>query len=91
MSWSDVTWDWPAGNPVPVPDHPLRVLVLAALAEGILTRRDRPGSCADCGPGALCADHANDLAVAGQMEACYMRVRGIGSDGAMLELTGGLA
>ena len=94
MSWSDVTWDWSSGNPVP--RHELRVLVLAALAEGILSRRDqvsRDVFCADCKPGRLCADHAcheGELAVASEMEAAYMRVRGIGSDGAMLEILGGL-
>jgi hypothetical protein len=94
MNWPDVTWDWSGGTPAPC--HELRVLVLAALAKNVLDLRDqvsRDVFCADCKPGRLCADHgdhAEDLAVARQMEAAYMRVRGIGSDGAMLELLGGL-
>jgi hypothetical protein len=47
--------------------------------------------CADCGPGGrLCPDHAEDQAAAGVYEAAYMRVAGIGSDGGVLALTGGL-
>jgi len=92
MSWSDMTWDWSGGQPVPEPVSRLRELVLGALAEGVLTRRDRVSRavfCADCGD-EPCADHRGDLTVASEMEAAYMRVRGIGSDGAMLELLGGL-
>ena len=88
MSWSDLlAWQ---GEPVPAPVQPLRDLVLGALAEAVLVRRVGAGYCGDCRPAALCEDHAEDLAVACQYEAAFMRVLGIGGDGAMLEILGGL-
>lgn len=89
MSWPDLWTGW-QGEPVPAPVQPLQVLVLAALAEAVLNRRDMPEHCADCPDGGLCEAHAERLAIACQMEAAYMRVRGIGGDGAMLEILGGL-
>lgn len=89
MSWSDLMSAWHA-EPAPAPGRPLRELVLGALAEAVLTRRAGLAFCADCQPGALCPDHRDDLAAAREYEAAYMRVRRIGGDGALLELTGGL-
>src|SRR5262249_54569309 len=86
VSWTEL---WPSGPPAP-PGLPLRDLILGALAEAFLTRRECAGRCADCTPRRLCADHAEDLEVAVAYEAAYMRVRGIGSDGAITALTGGL-
>jgi hypothetical protein len=69
----------------------LRERVLCAIAEGIVTRRVAIGNCYDClRDGRMCADHAEDAALADAYEADYMRIRGIGSDGAMLTLIGGL-
>jgi hypothetical protein len=82
----------PTGPGLP-PALGLRELTLSALASAILTLREGPGYCADCQPGRPCADHADhwkSLDLADRMEAAYMRIRGIGSDGAMLTLTGGL-
>jgi hypothetical protein len=74
-----------------LPAPPLRDIILGALAEAFLTRRAGMSFCADCGPGGrLCPDHAEDQAAAGVYEAAYMRVAGIGSDGGVLALTGGL-
>ena len=89
MSWSDLDAAW-EGEPVPVTTTPLRDLVLCALAEAIVTRRAGPVFCEDCRPGVLCADHREDLAVAREYEAAYMRIGRVGSDGAALELLGGL-
>jgi hypothetical protein len=89
VNWSDLMAEW-QGDPAAVPARPLRDLVLAALAEAVVTRRAGPVFCADCHPAALCADHREDLARARDYEAAYMRVMGIGSDGAMLEILGGL-
>jgi hypothetical protein len=87
VSWSELFTTGP-GTP---PATGLRQAVLGALAEAFITRRAAMGFCGDCRPGRLCPDHAEDQAAAGLYEAAYMRIRGIGSDGAMLELTGGLA
>ena len=89
MSWPDLWTGW-QGEPRPIPVQPLRVLVLGALAMAALSCRDMPAHCADCPDGGLCDGHAKRLAIACQYEAAYMRVRGIGSDGAMLEILGGL-
>lgn len=89
MSWSDLMHDW-GGEGAPVPARPLRELVLGALAEAVVTRRAGPLFCADCRPGRFCADHAEDLARAREYEGAYMRVMRIGSDGAVLEILGGL-
>jgi len=73
---------------------PLRDIVLAALAEAFLTRREtvfRLTSCDGCRPGALCAGHAEDVAAARVYEAAYARIAGYGSDGALLAALGGLA
>ena len=89
MSWSDAEAAW-EGEPQPVTTTPLRDRVLCALAEAIITRRAGPVFCEDCKPAVLCADHREDLAVARDYEAAYMRIRRLGSDGATLELLGGL-
>jgi hypothetical protein len=86
MSWSELL---PSGTGTP-PALPLRHLILAALAEAAITRREGEGFCGDCAPGRPCPDRRKDLSLATQYEAAYMRVRGIGSDGATLTLTGGL-
>ena len=85
MSFPDFLTPW-AGAPATAP--PLQVLVLGALAEAFINRRNAIGFCADCTP--MCPDHAQDLADAAAYEAAYMRIRGIGSDGAMLTILGGL-
>ena len=88
--------DWAEFRPPPPaapPRTPLRDIVLAALAEAFLTRRDtvfRLTSCTGCAPGRLCADHAEDLAAARVYEAAYARIAGYGSDGALLHALGGL-
>jgi hypothetical protein len=88
--------DWAEFRPPPPPAPartPLRDIVLAALAEAFLTRRDtvfRLTSCTGCAPGRLCADHAEDLAAARVYEAAYARIAGYGSDGALLHALGGL-
>lgn len=87
MSWTDSLTPW-AAEPAPAP--PLQILVLAALSQVKDTLREAAGHCADCERGQACADHEGSLELAGQYEAAYMRIRGIGSDGAMLTLTGGL-
>ncbi len=79
---------WAAG---PVAALPLRELTLSALASAALALREGEGFCGDCAPGRPCPDRRKDLSLAGAYEAAYMRIRGIGSDGAMLTLTGGLA
>jgi hypothetical protein len=86
VSWSELLPSGPCLPPAP----PLRHLILGALAEAFVTRRNMIGYCADCDPGRPCPDHAQDLDDADAYEAAYMRIRGIGSDGAMLTLTGGL-
>ena len=90
MSWPDFLTPWDAG---PAPAPPLQVLVLAALTETARTLRDQVSAavfCAGCDGGRLCPDHKGNLELASQYEAAYMRIRGIGSDGAMLTLIGGL-
>ena len=93
MSWSDFMAHWNA-EPAAATTTPVRDLALGALAEAIVTRRVGLAflaeECADCTPGRLCADHREDLAAAREYEAAYMRVARIGSDGAFLEMTGGL-
>ena len=71
---------------------PLRDLILGALAEAVLLRRYSTGFCKDCERAAdgLCQEHRDDSALADDYEAAYMRVRGIGSDGAALALARGL-
>jgi hypothetical protein len=88
-SWSDLTRDW-HGEPAPSLRCTLRELVLGAMAETILALRDGPGHCRDCRPGSQCADHRDDLTRATAYEGAYMRIRRVGSDGAMLEILGGL-
>jgi hypothetical protein len=79
----------PSGPGLP-PALGIRELTLSALASAALTLREGPGYCADCKPGRPCDDQRKSLDLASQYEAAYMRIRGIGSDGAMLTLTGGL-
>ena len=88
MSWPDFMTPWMAG---PAPAPPLQILVLAAIAQVKDALREGPGHCDDCEHAQLCADHQGNLELASQYEAAYMRIRGIGSDGAMLTLIGGLA
>lgn len=80
---------WQGESP-PGPRPSLRELILGALAGTAIGLRECAGFCADCQPRRPCPDHAGDLALASAYEAAYMRLRGIGSDGAMLALTGGL-
>jgi hypothetical protein len=87
VSWAELL---PSGPGKP-PALGLRERVLCALAEAYVTRRVAIGNCYDCTVlGRMCADHAEDAALADAYEADYMRIRGIGSDGAMLTLIGGL-
>ena len=91
--WPDRTEFRPPPPPAPALG-PLRDIVLAALAEAFLTRREtvfRLTSCDGCRPGALCAGHAEDVAAARVYEAAYARIAGYGSDGALLAVLGGLA
>ena len=86
MSFSELLPSGP-GKPAALT---LRETVLGAIAEAVLARRYGHQDCADCRPGQDCADRAADLAIADAYEAAFMRILGIGSDGAMLTLTGGL-
>ena len=55
VSWPDMMTPW-----APAPADPLRVTILAALADRALTLRDgvsRAVFCADCEPDRICADH----------------------------------
>ena len=85
MSWSELGTTGP-GTPLGLS---IREIVLGVLADHVLTLREAAG-CADCKPGQVCDDHAEDAAFADAIEAAYMRLRGIGSDGAVLRLLGGL-
>jgi hypothetical protein len=86
VSWPELL---PSGPGKP-PALTLRETVLGGLAEAVLTRRHGHHDCNDCQPGQDCAGRTADLAIAAAYEAAFMRIRGIGSDGAMLTLTGGL-
>ena len=69
MSWPDMMTPW-----APAPADPLRVTILAALADRALTYRERLAEdCANCGD-YLCPDHFQADDLAGQFEDAYIQV-----------------